>query len=48
MDTLPGAVKHYFNKFEDALLIVSRIQNIYILQDMLIDVLYTISSELNQ
>ena len=38
METLPGTVKHYFNEFEDAKLIVSRIQNIFFLQDMLIDV----------
>jgi hypothetical protein len=38
MDTLPGTVKHYFNKFEDAILIVLRMQNIFFLQDMLIDV----------
>jgi hypothetical protein len=28
METLPGNVKYYFNEFEDAILIVSRIQNI--------------------
>ncbi len=28
MDTLPGTVKHYFNEFEDAILIVLRMQNI--------------------
>ncbi len=31
METLPGTMKHYFNdfnEFEDAILIVSRIQNI--------------------
>jgi hypothetical protein len=38
METLRGTVKHYFNEFEDAILIVSRIQNISFLQDMLIDV----------
>jgi hypothetical protein len=38
METLPGTVKHYFNEFEDAILTVSRIQNISFLQDILIDV----------
>jgi hypothetical protein len=38
VETIPGTVKHYFNEFKDAVLIVSRIQNISFLQDMLIDV----------
>ncbi len=38
METLPRTPKHYFNEFEDAKLIVSRIQNISFLHDMLIDV----------
>jgi predicted nucleotidyltransferase len=48
MENLPETVKHYFNEFEDIIWIVSRKQNSSFLQDMLIDILYTISSQLNK
>jgi hypothetical protein len=38
METVPGTVKHYFNEFEVAILIVSWIQNISFLRDMFKDV----------
>ncbi len=41
METLPGTVKHYFNEFESAILIVLRIQNMASLQDMFKHVQYT-------
>jgi hypothetical protein len=38
MKTFSGTVKHFFNEFEDTILIISWMQDISFLQDMLIDV----------
>jgi hypothetical protein len=43
-ENLPGTENHYFNEFEMSILIVVQISRVSLLQDMLIDVQYTISS----
>jgi len=44
IENLPGTENHHFNEFEMTILIVLKIQRVSLLQDMLIDVQYTISS----
>ncbi len=41
---LPETENHHFNEFEMMILIVLQISRVSLLQDMLIDVQYTISS----
>ncbi len=43
-ENLPGTENHHFNEFEMTILIVLHISRVSLLQDMLIDVQYTISS----
>jgi hypothetical protein len=47
-EILPGTENHNLNEFEMKILIVLQISGISLLQDMLMDVQYTISSLLNQ
>jgi hypothetical protein len=41
---IPGTENHHFNEFEMTILMVLQISRVSLLQDMLIDVQYTISS----
>jgi len=44
IENIPGTENHYFNEFEMTILMVLQISRVSLLQDMLIDVQYTISS----
>jgi len=44
IENLPGTENHHFNEFEMTILIVLQIQRVSLLEDMLMDVQYTISS----
>jgi hypothetical protein len=43
-EILPGTENHNFNEFEMTILIVLQMSRVSLLQDILIDVQYTISS----